>query len=185
MCRSQQPEQYGWRSLSLGKNPACLGLGSDWSEGWGREESKCEPKTTKHFEFVDNDLQELSKELCTKNTAMSTKWALKNLQAWKDVRNLKFPNYPVPENLLKTTLLPIHLPAPICSSLKHDNRQLPMQIPPWQEKTQIQETLNSHFHKLHKSGVGTTVETCWNHQQRRKQAMGQGSDGCKLFQLTA
>ena len=29
-------------------------------------------------------------------------------------------------------------------------------------------------------------ETCWNHQQRRrKQAMGQGSDGCKLSQLTA
>jgi len=30
-----------------------------------------------------------------KNTAVSTKWALKNLQAWKDIRNLKFP---VPEN---------------------------------------------------------------------------------------
>jgi len=43
-----------------------LGLGSDWSEGCGREESKCEPKTTKHFKFVDDDLQELSKELCTK-----------------------------------------------------------------------------------------------------------------------
>jgi len=66
MCHSQQPEQYGWRSLSLGKNPVCLGLISDWSEGWGREESKCEPKTTKHFEFVDDDLQELLKELCTK-----------------------------------------------------------------------------------------------------------------------
>ena len=26
------------------------------------------------------------------------------------------------------------------------------------KKTQIQETLNSHFHKLHKSGVGTTVK---------------------------
>ena len=87
------------RSLSLCKNPACSGLGSDWTEGWGREESKCEPTTTKHFEFVDDDLQELSEGFVPKNTTMSTKWALKNLQAWKDIRN------PVPENLLKTILL--------------------------------------------------------------------------------
>ena len=72
-----------------------------------------------------------------------------------DIRNLKLP---FPENLLKTILLPIHLPAPICSSLKHDNRQLPMHKLPGQEKTQIQETLNTHSRKLHKSGVGTMVK---------------------------
>jgi len=60
-----------------------------------------EPTTTKHFKAVDDDLQELLKGFEPKNTVMSTKRALKNLQAWKDVRNLKFPNYPVPENLLK------------------------------------------------------------------------------------
>ena len=50
---------------------------------------------------VDDDLQELLKGFEPKNTAMSTKRALKNLQAWKDIRNLKLPcprepteNYP-------------------------------------------------------------------------------------------
>jgi len=35
-------------------------------------------------------------------TARSTKWVLKNLQAWKDAIT-QFPNYLVPENLLKST----------------------------------------------------------------------------------
>ena len=92
------------RSLSLCKNPACLGLGFDWSECCGKSESECEPTTTKRFKFVDdNNLQELSKGFARKNTAMSTKWAPKNLQAWKDARNSKFLNDPVPEDLLKTT----------------------------------------------------------------------------------
>ena len=78
---------------------ACLGLGSDWSECWGKSESKSEPTTTKRFKFVD-DNDNLQEGFCT---ARSTKWVLKNLQAWKDAINLKFPNYPVPENLLKST----------------------------------------------------------------------------------
>ena len=101
MCCSQQPEQYGWRSLSLGKNPACLGLGSDWSEGWGREESKCEPKTTKHFKFVDDDLQELSKELCTKEHRYDRQMGSEESPSMEKCKKLKLPcprepteNYP-------------------------------------------------------------------------------------------
>jgi len=80
-----------------------------------------------------------------------------------------------------------HLPAPICSSLKHVNRQLPMHKLPWQKKTkqQIQETLELTLSQAARIRSGNHGETCWNHQQRRKQAMGQGSDGCKLSQFTA
>ena len=40
------------------------------------------------FKFIqDNELQELSKGFVPENTAMSTKWARKNFQAWKEARN--------------------------------------------------------------------------------------------------
>jgi len=51
----------------------------------GATQNPNEPTTTKHFKAVDDDLQELLKGFEPKNTAMSTKRALKNLQAWKDV----------------------------------------------------------------------------------------------------
>ena len=44
-----------------------------------------------------------SKGFVPKNTAMSTKWALKNLNSCKEARKVKFPNEPVPDNLLQLT----------------------------------------------------------------------------------
>ena len=74
------------------------------------QESKCEPKTTKHFEFVDDDLQELSKELCTKEYRYEHQMGSeeppsverhKKLETTLSQRNLKLPcprepteNYP-------------------------------------------------------------------------------------------
>ena len=77
-------------SSSFCEYPACLGIGSEWTDCCRRSN---EPESTvkplaKRFKFIQDDkLQELSKGFVTKNTAMSTKWASKNLQSWKETRN--------------------------------------------------------------------------------------------------
>ena len=38
-----------------------------------------------------------------KNTEKTTKWAVRNFNEWREVRNLKFPNDPVPSDLLAST----------------------------------------------------------------------------------
>ena len=88
-------------SSSFCEYPACLGIGSEWTECCHRSnelESTVKP-LAKRFKFIQDD--ELSKGFVPKNTDMSTKWALKNLQLWKEARNLKFPDDRVPDNLLQ------------------------------------------------------------------------------------
>ena len=64
-------------SSSFCEYPACLGLGSEWTECCHKSNESESTVNAKRFKFIqDDELQELSKGFVPKNTAMSTKWAL-------------------------------------------------------------------------------------------------------------
>lgn len=60
------------------------------------------PSANKRFKFASTEeLTKLGEGLVPQNTSSSTKWALKNFNQWKELRNSQFVDDQVPENLLE------------------------------------------------------------------------------------
>ena len=58
------------------------------------------PSNERFSTFINNEeLAILSKGMVPVNTDRNTKWALSNFFAWKEARNQKYPENPVPEDL--------------------------------------------------------------------------------------
>ena len=51
-----------------------------------------------------------------KNTEKTTKWAVRNFNEWREARNCKFPNDPVPSDLLTSTSVDSTI---LCKWLSH------------------------------------------------------------------
>ncbi len=60
----------------------------------------------------DEQLAALSKGVTPATTNSSTKWALSNSEAWKEARNQKHPEDPVPEDLLMSNDRPSYYQPP-------------------------------------------------------------------------
>ena len=103
-------------------SPFCLGM-CEWTDCPGQNSALGESSSSssaeaasslsappRFTEFINDD--ELSKGLIPKNTAKNTKWALNSFEEWKNARNKKFPEDPVPEDLFTCTdpsILSVHL----------------------------------------------------------------------------
>ena len=136
--------------------------------------------------FVDDDeLAILSKGVVPANTDRNTKWALSNFFAWKEARNKKYPENPVPEELFSCTdpaTLNTHLsrfavetrkangePYPpktvhqlLCGILRH-MRDINQECPNFLDKKDsrfkaLQGAMDAHFHQLHSSGIGREIK---------------------------
>ena len=60
-----------------------------------------EPLPLQRFTFAtDEQLTDLAKGIVPANTTRSTQWALRVFEDWKQARNERFKNDPVPENRL-------------------------------------------------------------------------------------
>ena len=72
-----------------------------WSNCAGSKTSSTfEPSSERFSTFVnDEELAILSKGMVPVNTDRNTKWALSNFFAWKEARNEKYSDNPVPEDL--------------------------------------------------------------------------------------
>ena len=166
-------------------SPTCLGLGPDWTTCCSDVEEKKEPPS-KRFKFIDNEeLQEMSKGFVPTNTSKNTKWGLNNFEAWKEERNNKYPDDPIPEDLLETTNEEIlslwlsryvvetrnstggryppstiyQLLTALLRSMRESNANCLNFLELKNSKFKmLHRTLNSLFRQLHESGVGTKVQ---------------------------
>ena len=103
-----------WCSL-----PLCLGLGPEWTSccrkneqptalvsGVNGETSETgETKDQRFHTFLsDEDADKMALGYVPKNTEKSTKWALRNFEDWREVRNKRFPENRVPSDLLTSII---------------------------------------------------------------------------------
>ena len=153
-----------------------------WTTCCSDVEEKKEPPS-KRFKFIDNEeLQEMSKGFVPTNTSKNTKWGLNNLEAWKEERNNKYPDDPIPEDLLETTNEEIlslwlsryvaetrnstggpstiyQLLTALLRSMRESNANCLNFLERKNSKFKmLHRTLNSLFRQLHESGVGTKVQ---------------------------
>ena len=102
MCKSFGSEchEYVQPNPSLWKKLHPLGELSNATPLTSDDSSELHPKSQR-FDFADDErLSELSKGLIPENTSKSTKWALKVFDQWRDARNKRYPDDPVPDELL-------------------------------------------------------------------------------------
>ena len=96
----------GATSTSLWKEVHPLGELSNAKPLTLDDSSEPHPKSlpsAQRFDFADDEqLSELSKGLIPENTSKSTKWALKVFSQWRDARNQRYPDDPVPDDFLST-----------------------------------------------------------------------------------
>ena len=109
-------------------SPFCLGLGPEWTACCRKNEQPTvlvsgvdgetgETKNQRFHTFLsDDDADKMALGYVPKNTEKSTKWALRNFEEWREVRNQRFPENPIPSNLLTSTNVDCTM---LCKWLSH------------------------------------------------------------------
>ena len=129
------------------------------------------------------EFSEFAKGLVPENTNKSTKWALKNFEAWMKSRNTSYPDDQVPQDILLCSdpeLLNLHLSRFVIETRKANGEIYPPstlhqllcgilrfmhnpECPNFLDKSdtdrfrRLQGTLDSYFHKLHLEGIGRHI----------------------------
>ena len=180
-----------------GGNPFCLGL-PEWQECCQQPISSADDTSLPHAvhgptstdmrfqHFIDDqELAELSKGFTPKNTDRNTKWALKNFAEWAKARSARFPQDPVPSDLLNSSdsellstwlsryavetrtvngeLYPPSTIYQLLTALLRIMRASNPQSPNFLDKKkpafrQLHGTLDVHFRQLHETGIGRRVK---------------------------
>ena len=177
-----QPQREPLAPLPTNANHASPSICADL-----RTSSTLEPSHERFSTFVnDDELAVLSKGIVPVNTDKNTKWALSNFFAWKEARDKKYPDNPVPEDILTCSdpaTLNTHLsrfvvetrkangelypPKTVhqllCGLLRHMRDVNPELCPNFLDKKDtrfkpLQGAMDAHFHRLHSTGVGREVK---------------------------
>ena len=108
------------RAPSQCSHPSCLGL-PEWTMCCQENRSRANVATTsseletvaadtavtndKRFNsfLTADEAERIAVGYIPKNAEKTTKWAVRNFNEWRKVRNRKFPNDPVPSDLLAST----------------------------------------------------------------------------------
>ena len=178
--------------------PFCLGLGPEWTAccqktgEFASEENEAttsESTNDKRFNSfpTDEEADKIAVGYVPRNTEKTTKWALRNFEEWREVRNRRFPSDQVRSDLLTNSSMesstlfkwlshfvvetrngrgeeytPATLNQLLASLLRH-MRAHNNNAPNFMDKknTEFQRlhgTLDNTFRKLHQNGIGRKLK---------------------------